>query len=263
MSVDKRVILGGIVDRRECWGLTWRGRVLVAGVVLALTTLLVRVIYPFLAPTERVGAQLLVIEGWSPAILMKQAAAEFKSGNYDLTVLIRPILDVGDKYESGRYSADWMTRLLVRDGIPDDKVTTLCPDVARKDRTYHSALAVKEWITAQNLPVKALAVATEGPHARRSWLMYEKAFGPSVRIGIIAMQSPVYDPRHWWRTSEGVRDVLGESVAYIYARCFFWPDQPPALSPAASNPVKPNQGRSNQIKPVSFTVPPCGYHETS
>ena len=241
MIEDKQLLVGGLLARRERWGLTWRGRFLVAGLILAFGALGVSRLHPFLSPTERVPASLLVIEGWSPPFTMQEAATEFKSGKYEQAVVIRPILDTGNKYESGRYSADWMTRLLVQDGIPDDKLTTLCPDVARKDRTYHSALAVKEWIAAQNLSVKALAVVTEGPHARRSWLMYEKAFGPTVTIGIIAMQSPVYDPGHWWRTSEGIRDVLGESIAYIYARFFFWPSPPAALQ---SNQVKLGQTES-------------------
>ena len=221
--MGRKIILGGIIDRKERWGLTWRGGFLLAGLVLFLGISMVQLIHPFLAPTVRVPARLLVIEGWSPPITMKQAAAEFHTGGYEQAVLVRPILDVGDKYESGRYSADWMARLLVQDGIPDDKLTTLCPDIAHKDRTYHSALAVKEWMEAQHLSLNSLDVATEGAHARRSWLLYEKAFGPDMRVGIVAMQIPDYDPKHWWRTSAGVREVIGESIAYIYAKFLFWP----------------------------------------
>lgn len=223
MKEDNQLRFVGLLARRERLGLTWRGWILFIALVLVFGTFGISLIHPFLAPTERVRAPLLVIEGWSPPFTMQEAAGEFKSGKYEQAVLIRPILDTGNKYESGRYSADWMARLLVEDGVPDDKLTTLCPDVARKDRTYHSALAVKDWIAAQHLSVNALDLATDGPHARRSRLLYEKAFGPSVKIGIIAMQSPVYDPRHWWQTSEGVRDVIGESIAYVYARVFFHP----------------------------------------
>lgn len=221
--MGRKIILGGIIDRKERWGLAWRGWLLLAIMSLAIGIFFVLGVHPFLAPTQRVPARLLVIEGWSPPITMKEAAAEFRSGGYEQAVLIRPVLDVGDKYETGRYSADWMARMLVQDGVPDDKLTTLCPDVARKDRTYHSALAVKEWMAAQHLSFNSLDVATEGPHARRSWLLYEKAFGSGVKVGIIAMQTPYYDPKHWWRTSDGVRGVIGEGLAYLYARFLFWP----------------------------------------
>lgn len=214
---------GGLFVRKERWGLSWRGRLLVTGVLLVVGAAIAVKIHPFLSPTERVTASLMVVEGWSPPITMKQAAAEFMTGHYEQMVLIRPVLDVSDNYESGRYSADWVARLLVQNGVPDDKLTTLCPNVARKDRTYHSALAVRQWIAEQHLAVGALVVATEGPHARRSRLLYQKAFGDSFKIGIIAMQPPTYDPKHWWRTSEGVREVLGETIAYLYARFFFFP----------------------------------------
>ena len=32
------------------------------------------------------------------------------------------------------------------------------------------------------------------------------------------MGDVAYERRHWWRVSEGVREVLGETIAYIYAR---------------------------------------------
>jgi UDP-N-acetyl-D-mannosaminuronate dehydrogenase len=35
--------------------------------------------------------------------------------------------------------------------------------------------------------------------------------------------SPDYDSKHWWRYSDGVREGIGESIAYIYARFFFYP----------------------------------------
>jgi len=52
---------------------------------------------------------------------------------------------------------------------------------------------------------------------RRSKMMFTKVFGKNVAIGIIALNDPLYDPKHWWRTSEGVREVLGEAIAYMYA----------------------------------------------
>ena len=110
-------------------------------------------------------------------------------------------------------TAHWMARLLVADGIPDAKLATLFPNVARKDRAYHSALAVKEWLTEQHLIADALVVASAGPRARRSRLLYEKAFGRYVSIGVIALRTTDYDPQRWWRTSAGVREVTGESIA--------------------------------------------------
>jgi hypothetical protein len=215
--------MGGLLVRKERWGLSWRARLVIVSLGLGLAAVVLKGIHPFLAARDVVPARLLVIEGWSPPATMREVAAEFSRGHYDQAVLIRPVLDAGDQYESGRYSGHWMARLVVEDGIPDAKLTALFPNVAKKDRTYHSALAVKQWAAGRGMNLDALNVATSGPHARRSRLLYEKAFGPGTRIGVIGLEPLEYDPAHWWRTSEGVREVIGETIAYVYARFFFYP----------------------------------------
>lgn len=216
------VVLGPLITRKERWGLTWRGWFLLAALALFSGVFFIVEIHSFLAPTVRVQAHLLVIEGWSPPTAMAQVVAEFRSGRYENALLVRPVLDISDPHLSGRYTGQWMSEVLISDGLPRDRLITLFPIVTHKDRTYHSALAVKEWLAAQHVSVDALDVATSGPHARRSRLLYAKAFGSKVKIGVIALRMPEYDPRHWWRTSEGVREVIGESIAYVYARFFFW-----------------------------------------
>ena len=37
------------------------------------------------------------------------------------------------------------------------------------------------------------------------------------------MHNNEYDPKRWWCYSEGVREILGETIAYVYARFFFFP----------------------------------------
>ena len=53
---------------------------------------------------------------------------------------------------------------------------------------------------------------------RRTHLLFQKAFGNNVAVGVIAVPNPDYDARRWWRYSDGVRDLIGESIAYIYAK---------------------------------------------
>ena len=56
-------------------------------------------------------------------------------------------------------------------------------------------------------------------------MLFQAALGPDVKVGIISVPDPDYDPAHWWHYSEGVREILGESIAYIYAKFIFWPRQ--------------------------------------
>jgi hypothetical protein len=54
-------------------------------------------------------------------------------------------------------------------------------------------------------------------------MLFQEAFGNSVDVGVIAVPNPDYVPGRWWRYSEGVREVLGESIAFIYAEFVFRP----------------------------------------
>ena len=96
----------------------------------------------------------------------------------------------------------------------------------RQDRTYASALALKDWLAAHNLNPSGLNLMTLGPHARRSRLLFHKALGKGVDVGVISVASQDYDPKHWWHSSQGVRVVLSESIAYTYASLFFHPKRP-------------------------------------
>lgn len=68
------------------------------------------------------------------------------------------------------------------------------------------------------MPVSSINVLTEGAHARRTRLLYQKAFDQNVTVGIIAASNPDYNPKQWWRYSDGVREVIGESIAYMNRR---------------------------------------------
>jgi hypothetical protein len=71
--------------------------------------------------------------------------------------------------------------------------------------------------------VRSINVLTESAHARRTWLLFQEAFGDQVNVGIISARNPDYDPAHWWRSSDGFREVISELVAYLYARFYFLP----------------------------------------
>jgi uncharacterized SAM-binding protein YcdF (DUF218 family) len=91
-----------------------------------------------------------------------------------------------------------------------------------KDRTYHKALAVKKGLNKAGFAQASIDVVSSGVHARRTWFLFEKVF-PSVDVGIIAIRPDNYDTSRWWLFSEGVRSVIAESVAYLYARFIFSP----------------------------------------
>jgi hypothetical protein len=117
------------------------------------------------------------------------------------------------------------TRLLA-EGLATNLLHKVPSKIRDHDRTYGAALALRQWFDdpANHFPPpKSLNVLTESVHARRSRLLFQKAFGPGTKVGIISVPSIDYEPSRWWRYSGGVKEVISESVAYIYARLFFWP----------------------------------------
>jgi hypothetical protein len=92
-----------------------------------------------------------------------------------------------------------------------------------KDRTYSTALALKKTLLASGVSTEKVNLVSDAMHARRSRLLYEKAFGPGSHVGIIPAPERKFDPTRWWTSSAGVREVVGELIAYGYARFVFTP----------------------------------------
>ncbi len=222
VSPPRRML--GLITRRERWGLSWRAWLIVFGAVLLTFCVFLFRIHPFLAETHRVDAKILVVEGWINEYAIRAAAEEFKAGSY------QRIFTTGGPVEgSGRYINDFHTNasvgadLLKGVGVPDESVQMVPSREMNRDRTYASAVALRNWFREHNMPVPSVNVLTENVHARRTRLLFEKALGNNVAIGIIAVPNPDYDARRWWRYSEGVKDVVSQTVTYLYTKLLFYP----------------------------------------
>jgi uncharacterized SAM-binding protein YcdF (DUF218 family) len=172
-----------------------------------------------------VDADVLVVEGWVNYYAGSFVVAEFKEGSYR-----RAFTTGGPANFSGGYVNDFQTLasvgadLLVKAGMPAERVQMVPSRVIGRDRTYNSAVALRAWLREHNVPVRGINVVTEDAHARRTRLLFQKAFdGSGVPVGVVSIRNPDYDPKRWWRYSQGVREVVGEGLGYAYARLFFWP----------------------------------------
>jgi DUF218 domain len=214
----------GILLRKERWGLSWRGWLLFTSVSLVTAYFAFLNIHPFLAVTHRVNTNVLVVEGAIQRYAIRAGAEEFKNGSYE-----RIFTTGGPENGSGGYVNDYYTSASVaaeslkKFGIRDDQIQMVPSRVFARERTYSSAVALRDWFREHNTSVHSINVLTEDAHARRTRLLYQKAFGKNVAVGVIAVSNPDYDPKDWWRYSGGVREVIGESIAYMYARFFFYP----------------------------------------
>ncbi len=208
-----------------------RGWLAAGVVVLAMGGMVWLGIYPFLAVTHRVDSNVLVVEGWLDRYAFPLAANEFKTGQYTRVYTTGgPVVGSGGYHNDSDTDASVGAGRLREAGIPDELVQRVPSHVWDRDRTYNSAVALRDWFQTQHLHVDSINVLTEGAHARRTCMLFQEAFGPEVKVGIISISNPDYDPRYWWRYSSGVREVSSEALAYLYAKIFFWPTKTKAKS---------------------------------
>lgn len=207
--------------------MSWRGWLLVTSVGLAATCVIVLNVHPFLAVTDRMNTNILVVEGWIHKYGIHAAREEFNNGSYE-----RVFVTGGPVEGNGGYVNDYQTsasvgaELLKTVGVPVESLQMVPSHVIGRDRTYGAAVALRDWFRDHHIAVRNINVLTEDCHARRTRLFYGKAFGKGISIGIIAVPNPDYDAKHWWRYSDGVREVIAESIAYLYARLFFYRSEP-------------------------------------
>ena len=219
-----RRTLWGLCNRKERWGLSWRGRLILASALLVVGALIFKGVYPFLATTHRVNANILVVEGWIHEYAIRAAVKEFQSNQYQRVFTTGgPVLGSGGYINDFCTSASVGTDLLRKNGLANGTVQMVPSRIMDRDRTYGSAVALRKWFLDHKMAVSGIDVVTEDVHARRTRLLFQKAFGKDVQVGIIAVANVDYPANRWWHYSQGLKNVVSEFAAYLYARFFFWP----------------------------------------
>jgi hypothetical protein len=214
----------GLLSRKERLGLTWRGWLISLATLLCLSIGGILGVHSFLAVNNILPGELLVVEGWIPEYALVKCGEIFHSHGF------HEIVTVGGAVGGADYPPAYddtyayvAAHRLMKLGVDKSAVHMAPTAIRTRDRTYSSAIALRDWLAKTNLHPSVITVATLGPHARRTRLLYEKAFGSKVKIGIVAVDDREYDPHHWWKYSEGVKEVMSEGGAYLYARFLFHP----------------------------------------
>ena len=211
----------GLLRRRLCPVPTLRGWLLLVLAGLAAGYFALTHVHPFLAVNRPVDGGALVIEGWAPDYAFAAAMAEFKRGHYDRLYVTGGPIELGVPLSAYRTYAEFGEALLLRMGMPRESVRAAPAPAVRKDRTYVSAVAMRDLLAREKCVPDRLNVISLGVHSRRSRLLFQKAFGGGTKIGIIAVKDENYDPAQWWTYSYGVRSVVDELIAYGYFRLVF------------------------------------------
>ncbi|HXP61292.1 MAG TPA: hypothetical protein VN829_12425 [Dongiaceae bacterium] len=220
--MDAKRTCWGLLRRRSCLVPTWSGGLALVGSLALLLALLLRGAYPFLALTEPKPGGLLVIRGWAPDSALKAGIAEFNRHHYDKVFVTGQPLEQGAALSIYKSEADVCAATLLKLGMNRNVLQSVPVPGGRVEGIYASAVAVKQWCRAHGMAPATVNVFTVGPNARRSRLLFERALGKEVTVGVVALPPEDYDARHWWRSSQGFRNVISELLGYGYARALFW-----------------------------------------
>ncbi|NQE38002.1 hypothetical protein E5S67_05784 [Microcoleus sp. IPMA8] len=208
--------------RREMWAITRKLWVVALMVLIIAMLLILTNIHPFLAVNAPIKADILVVEGWLPDYAIESAIAEFKKGKY------RQLITTGVPLSKGYYLAEYKNyaeltaATCIALGFDKNKVVAVPAASVVKHRTAASAIALSDWLAASAIKVDSINLYSFGPHARRSWIVFKEVLNPAIKVGIIAAEPQDYNSQEWWKSSEGFRTVIGEIIAYIYARFVDW-----------------------------------------
>ena len=202
---------------------TLRGWITLLVLGTALVALCVSEAHTFLTINDPVSSDILVVEGWIPDYALQGLLAEITRDHY------RKVLVTGGPIGAGKILCGYTTwaelgaATLVQLGVDTNTVEALPAAKVSRDRTYASGVALHAWLRRHQIDTTSLNIITMAEHSRRTRLLFSKALGPAYHVGIISIENRDYDPKRWWKSSEGVRGVIGEMLAYGYARCLFWP----------------------------------------
>jgi hypothetical protein len=216
--------------RRHVWLPTLWGVLLVLVAFAAVAVALIANAPAYLAVTEPArgangnGARVLIVEGWMDDRELDQAVGVFRSGHYERIVTTGGPIEtwVGIPLPWKDY-AERGARYLAAHGLADATIDAVSAPASAQDRTFLSAVVVRDWAASQRVRLDSVDLLSVGVHARRSRMMFRAAFGPGVEVGVIAAQPALHDPQRWWKTSIGAKAVLGESISLAWTACCFWP----------------------------------------
>ena len=220
-----------LVRQRQVWLPTIWGWLLLLLAAAGALLIVVPRLHGFLAPDEPAmgagsrGARTLVVEGFLNESDLDQAIAAFRRGHYERVLTTGGPIDSWSEYPSHAARA---AGYLVAHGLESTTVTAVPGPASVRDRTFQSAVALRDWAQRSDARLDAIDLFSRGVHARRSRTMYRMALGDGVEVGVLASRPADYDAQHWWRSSEGTKLVVGELLGLVWTSCCFWPEAPGA-----------------------------------
>jgi uncharacterized SAM-binding protein YcdF (DUF218 family) len=205
-----------LFHRRTIWCPTALGTICIAGLFFCPLAWWFNCGESFLSATSRAPSQVLVVEGWIGFEGIRAAKLEFEQRGYQFVVASGGVT-AAEGWERGGWSyAEGAQHELIRLGVPKEKIILAPAKDAETQRTYQSAIAVWHALASNGIRPKSVNIFTLGPHARRSRLVFEKAYEPETQVGVIGWEPLSYDSAPWWHSSDRAKQLIVESAGFFY-----------------------------------------------
>jgi hypothetical protein len=177
-------------------------------------------IHSFLAKDNPIDGEAIIAEGWLPDYCLEFVADYLKINKYKMVFVTGIPLETGSYLKEYKTYADLGGSTLKKLSISDSRMCIIPAPYSTIDRTYASAIALKKWLDSSGCSIHTFDVCSHSTHTRRSALLFQRALGKKYKVGSIAIKHRDYDPKYWWKCSQGVRSVIDETIAYVYAILF-------------------------------------------
>jgi hypothetical protein len=107
-------------------------------------------------------------------------------------------------------TAQFARSKLISMGIDSNRIKAVSAEKVRMNRTLTSALAFQKWLSSEEPDLNGINIITLGPHARRTWMTYNKIAGKKNKIGIIAIPEEMEEQITGRRkTIYTIREIMG------------------------------------------------------
>lgn len=226
--------------KRQIWIPTALGSLLLVAMAATIAAILVTHIYGVLALTDPAPlADTLIVEGWISDDELEQAIAVVRRGRYRKIITTGGPVEARFNFRESSNYADEAARYLMTRGLQDRDITAVPAPASAQDRTFLSAVMVRDWVAKSGRSFAAFDVFSSGTHARRSRLLYRMAFGSNVQVGVLSSLPQDYDGQRWWQSSAGAKSVMTEAVSLLWTLCCFHPAPPGTHDERWGSPIAP------------------------
>lgn len=204
------------LKKRTVYRLTWLSRLILTGIFAMIFFILVHYIPIFLSVNKPVNGKILVLDGQIPDYVIQDAIQLFESGHYQYIVTTGSNLPEGFYLSEMKTMAELSRATFLALGFDSTKVVAIPTKFVTRNRTFNSANTFNDWLISNHPEITSIDVLAVGCHSRRSWFLFKKALGQQINVGIISIPHQGYDLKRWWKSSIGSRNVISETIAYIF-----------------------------------------------